>query len=374
MQERIDTINRVLREQITGVRVIRAFVRDGTSEERFDARQHRADRRVAGRRAADGADVPDGHAGAELLQRRRAVVRRAPDRQRRHADRRADRVPDLPDADPDVGDDGHLHVHDGAARRGVRRADQEVLDTESERRARRPRRCRAGAAARPAGAARRRVPLPGRRGAGAARHRPDRPARRDHRDHRRHRQRQDHAAQPGPAAVRRDRRRGAGRRRRRARPRPGAAVGGRSAWCRRSRTCSPARSRRTCGTASPTPPTRSCGSALEIAQARDFVEQMAGRPGRADRAGRHQRLRRPAAAAGHRPGAGAPARRSTCSTTRSPRSTTPPTRRCARRWPRRPPRPTVVIVAQRVSHHPARRPDRRARRRAGSSAPAPTPS
>ena len=29
MQERIDTINRVLREQITGIRVIRAFVRDG---------------------------------------------------------------------------------------------------------------------------------------------------------------------------------------------------------------------------------------------------------------------------------------------------------------------------------------------------------
>ena len=48
-------------------------------------------------------------------------------------------------------------------------------------------------------------------------------ARRDHRDHRQHRQRQDHAAQPDPAALRRDRRRGAGRRRRRARPRPRAA-------------------------------------------------------------------------------------------------------------------------------------------------------
>jgi ATP-binding cassette, subfamily B, multidrug efflux pump len=35
MQERIDQINQVLREQITGVRVIRAFVRDGRERERF---------------------------------------------------------------------------------------------------------------------------------------------------------------------------------------------------------------------------------------------------------------------------------------------------------------------------------------------------
>ena len=36
MQERIDGINRVLREQITGIRVIRAFVRDPQERERFD--------------------------------------------------------------------------------------------------------------------------------------------------------------------------------------------------------------------------------------------------------------------------------------------------------------------------------------------------
>jgi len=35
MQERIDQINRVLREQITGVRVIRAFVRDSSERDRF---------------------------------------------------------------------------------------------------------------------------------------------------------------------------------------------------------------------------------------------------------------------------------------------------------------------------------------------------
>jgi ATP-binding cassette subfamily B multidrug efflux pump len=37
MQTRIDSINRVLREQISGVRVIRAFVRDGQERERFGA-------------------------------------------------------------------------------------------------------------------------------------------------------------------------------------------------------------------------------------------------------------------------------------------------------------------------------------------------
>jgi ATP-binding cassette subfamily B protein len=36
MQERLDGINQVLREQITGVRVIRAFVRDPQERERFD--------------------------------------------------------------------------------------------------------------------------------------------------------------------------------------------------------------------------------------------------------------------------------------------------------------------------------------------------
>jgi ATP-binding cassette subfamily B protein len=36
MQERLDNINRILREQITGVRVIRAFVRDPQERDRFD--------------------------------------------------------------------------------------------------------------------------------------------------------------------------------------------------------------------------------------------------------------------------------------------------------------------------------------------------
>ncbi|MEV4776261.1 ABC transporter ATP-binding protein [Microbacterium sp. LWO13-1.2] len=35
MQTKIDTINRIMREQLTGVRVVRAFVREGIEEERF---------------------------------------------------------------------------------------------------------------------------------------------------------------------------------------------------------------------------------------------------------------------------------------------------------------------------------------------------
>ncbi len=36
MQESIDTVNRILREQITGIRVVRAFVREDYEEQRFD--------------------------------------------------------------------------------------------------------------------------------------------------------------------------------------------------------------------------------------------------------------------------------------------------------------------------------------------------
>ena len=72
------------------------------------------------RRPLDGDDVPAGDAGRERLQRRGDLVRRAPRRQRRDAGRRADRVPLLPDADPDVGDDGDLHADDDPARRGLR--------------------------------------------------------------------------------------------------------------------------------------------------------------------------------------------------------------------------------------------------------------
>ena len=49
MQERIDRINQVLREQIAGVRVIRAFVRDPAERARFAVANDEPVRRVAGR-------------------------------------------------------------------------------------------------------------------------------------------------------------------------------------------------------------------------------------------------------------------------------------------------------------------------------------
>ena len=75
-------------------------------------------------------------------------------------------------------------------------------------------------------------------------------------------------------------------------------------------------------------------AALEVAQGRDFVEAMPEGLDAPDHPGRHQRLRRPAPAAGDRPRADPAARRSTSSTTRSPRSTWPPTPGCAPRSPR----------------------------------------
>ena len=45
MQTRIDVVNRVLREQITGIRVVRAFVREPVEPERFGGGQRRPDRR-----------------------------------------------------------------------------------------------------------------------------------------------------------------------------------------------------------------------------------------------------------------------------------------------------------------------------------------
>ena len=129
----------------------------------------------------------------------------------------------------------------------------------------------------------------------------------DHGDRRQHRRRQDDAALADPTAVRRHLGRGARRRRGRARSRSGAAVEADRTGAADARTCSPGPSRATCATATRTPPTTSCGSALEIAQARDFVEAMPDGLDGPDRAGRHERLRRPAAAPRDRPRAGAQA-------------------------------------------------------------------
>ena len=83
MQDRIDNVNRVLREQITGMRVVRAFVREPEESVRFEKVNDDLTVDVAHRRTAHGPDVPGGAAGRERVERGRHLVRLRPGRQRR---------------------------------------------------------------------------------------------------------------------------------------------------------------------------------------------------------------------------------------------------------------------------------------------------
>ncbi len=87
MQTRIDAVNRVLREQITGIRVVRAFVREPVETERF-AEANEDLSRVAlnvGRWMA--AMFPTVMLILNVSSRRRALVRRPPGRRRCDAGR-----------------------------------------------------------------------------------------------------------------------------------------------------------------------------------------------------------------------------------------------------------------------------------------------
>ena len=273
MQARIDEVNRVLREQITGIRVVRAFVREPYEAQRFGTANDDLTEVAVTRRPLDGDDVPARDAGRERLQRRGDLVRRPPRRQRPDADRGADRVPVLPDADPDVGDDGDVHADDGAARLGLRRPDQRGARHPLVRRTARragDARPRASGLARPRA---RHVLLPGRRRTGAPRHLAVGAAGPDDRRDRVHRGGQVHAGQPGSAALRRDRGQRPGRRHRRTTARPGAL------WEQLGLVPQTAylfsgtvRSNLLHGR--PDATEEEIWAALEVAQARDFVEAM----------------------------------------------------------------------------------------------------
>ena len=121
MQKRIDQVNKVLREQLTGVRVVRAFVREPEETARFakanaDVTESAL---LAGRLMAD--HVPVRHGRDEPRLGRGAVARRQPGRVGRDRGGRADRVPHLPHPDPDVGHDGDVPVRAGAPRGRRRR-------------------------------------------------------------------------------------------------------------------------------------------------------------------------------------------------------------------------------------------------------------
>ena len=122
MQERIDQINRVLREQITGIRVVRAFVREPRGDRSASTTPTRElTDVVAAGRPADVVDVPDRQPAHQPVERRRAVDRRRPHRRRRHQGRLARRLPQLPRADPVVGRDGDVHGVDDPEGVGVGR-------------------------------------------------------------------------------------------------------------------------------------------------------------------------------------------------------------------------------------------------------------
>ena len=161
--------------------------------------------------------------------------------------------------------------------------------------------------------------------------------------------RQDHAARPDPAAHRRHRGRGplvdgVDVRQTRSRSCCGAA----SAWSRRGRICSRARWRATCATASRTRPTRSCGRRSRSRRRKDFVEAMPRRARRADRAGRHERVGRPAPAAGDRARAACDKPEIYLFDDSFSALDSRPTRGCARRCDRDAARRDRIMVAQRV--------------------------
>ena len=151
---------------------------------------------------------------------------------------------------------------------------------------------------------RRRVRLPGRRRAGAPRHLVHGPAGADHGDRRLHRLGQVDPGQPGAAALRRHRRA-------RSSSTGSTCASGRAPSLWASMGLVPQKAFLFSGTVAdnlrfgaPDATEEQMWQALEIAQGADFVRDAARGPRRPDRAGRGERLRRAAAAAGHRPGAG----------------------------------------------------------------------
>jgi ATP-binding cassette subfamily B multidrug efflux pump len=123
MQESVDTVNRVLREQITGIRVVRAFVREELRGAQVRRRQHDLHRDRARRRPAVLDGLPARDARLQCGLHRGHLVRRAPDRLGPDDDRVDQRLHDVSRADPHVGDVRRDDVDDDPAGERVGRAD-----------------------------------------------------------------------------------------------------------------------------------------------------------------------------------------------------------------------------------------------------------
>ena len=124
MQGAVDSVNRVLREQITGVRVVRAFVREDQERERFDEvnTEYTGTALAVGRLMALAFPIVMVVLNASTVAVLWFGAKRV--RLRRDADRRAHRLHELPHADPHVGHDGDLHVDDDPAGHRLRRPDR----------------------------------------------------------------------------------------------------------------------------------------------------------------------------------------------------------------------------------------------------------
>ena len=131
MQQRIDGINRVLREQLSGIRVIRAFAREPYERDASPRPTVRCLRRrlAAGRWQALMLPVTTltiNISSVALIWFGGCRIDAGPD-----AGRLADRVPVLLHADPDGGDDGDAD-HDHVPRASVcAERITEVLDTDT---------------------------------------------------------------------------------------------------------------------------------------------------------------------------------------------------------------------------------------------------
>ena len=225
------------------------------------------------------------------------------------ADRRADRLPQLPHPDPHVGDDGHVRGHAGAPGRGLRRADPGGA-RHRRRRSWSPAtpvtelappaaRSSCATSASTTRAPRRRCsPTSRSRAAGRARPPPSSAA--PARARRRCSTWSPACSTPPPARCSSTASTSAT-----STPR---CCGAASGWSPRSRTCSPAPWPATCATPTPTPPTTSCGRRSRSPRPPTSWPAMPGGLDARIEPGRHQRVGRAAPAPGHRPGAGPPAR------------------------------------------------------------------
>ena len=249
----------------------------------------------------------------------------------RAADRLADRLPQLPHPDPDVAVVMATFLVSMIPRATVAPTASSRCSTRRRRSLPPERPGHRGPRARHARVPRRRAsPTRAPSSPGADRHLVPRRGRADHGDHRQHRRRarrRSSTSCPGSSTPRA------------ARCSSTASTcanstrtccGARSATCRRSRSCSPAPWRRTCASAAPTPPTASCGRRSRSPRRPTSCRRCP--TGSTARSPRAARTCRAASDNGCRsPGRSWCDRRSTCSTTRSRRSTSAPTPGCGPR-------------------------------------------